>query len=207
MIRKARKKRPVWKHFNSGDRNINSHPYVQCKYCFKDFQRAVPERMQAHLDKCPGAPNNAKSQSKQQNTASTIDHVNYINEKMVRKKAPIWENFNVIGKSEDSHPHVQCKYCFKEFKRAVPHRMKLHIDEKCSKASNNANLQSRQQTIAPTTNNFSDHISEDEQQSLEILLVKALSSAAIPFSFVDNPMLFNFLSTSDHHLSYQMEKK
>ena len=41
---------------------------VKCKYCSKDFKRAVPEQMQAHLDKnCLKAPNNAKSQFRQQN--------------------------------------------------------------------------------------------------------------------------------------------
>src|SRR5579862_1982322 len=111
----VRKKGPVWEHFNSGSRN-DSHPHVQCKYCLKDFKRAIPERMQAHLDKkCPNAPSNAKSQS-------IID-----NEEIVSKKGPIWENFHIIGKHEDSHPHIQCKYCSKDFKRAIPKRMQAHL--------------------------------------------------------------------------------
>ncbi|CAB4485445.1 unnamed protein product [Rhizophagus irregularis] len=66
MIRKERKKGPVWVHFKTVVESNNSHPPVQCKYCYKNYQRAVPERMQAHLDKCPKAPSNAKSQPKQQ---------------------------------------------------------------------------------------------------------------------------------------------
>ncbi|CAB4390905.1 unnamed protein product [Rhizophagus irregularis] len=67
MIRKERKKGAVWKHFfKTVVESNNSHPPVQCKYCCKNYQRAVPERMQAHLDKCPKAPSNAKSQPKQQ---------------------------------------------------------------------------------------------------------------------------------------------
>jgi len=112
MIRKARKKGPIWKHFNSENRNDGSHPHVQCKYCSKIL--AVPERMQEHLDKkYPKAPNNAKSQSKQQNTMLIINKIDHINEEMVRKKGPVWENFHVIGNHEDTHPHVQCKFCFK----------------------------------------------------------------------------------------------
>ncbi|CAB4482374.1 unnamed protein product [Rhizophagus irregularis] len=192
MTRKERKKRHVWEHFNSGDRNVDSHPPVQCKYCLKYFQRGVPERMQAHLDdKCPSAPNNAKSHSTQQNITSTIESIDYINGKMVRKRGPIWEHFYLIDKYEDPHPHVQCKYCFKEFKRAVPHRMQTHIDEKCPN-SPNVNLRSTQQNTISITDNFNDCAREEEQKSLENLLTEALSSAKIPFSFVDNPLIIQF---------------
>ncbi|CAB4391541.1 unnamed protein product [Rhizophagus irregularis] len=97
-----------------------------------------------------------KSQSSQQsNTTSIIDYT----EEIVRKKGAIWKDFSIIGKREDSHPNVQCKYCFKEFKRAVPQRMQTHI-EKCLKATN----------------------------------IKALSSAKIHFSFVDNPTVIEFFN-------------
>ncbi|GBC07859.1 hypothetical protein RclHR1_07730012 [Rhizophagus clarus] len=64
----TKKRGPVWKHWTvitqnqvENNRN-NSHPPVQCNYCTKIFDRAVPSRMQIHLDKeCPGAPDNAKS--------------------------------------------------------------------------------------------------------------------------------------------------
>jgi hypothetical protein len=73
----ARKKGPVWKHYNIKDNNNKEkHPYVECKYCPKKFERGIPERMQDHLDqKCPKAPDNAKSQFGQQNTTSRIDHM------------------------------------------------------------------------------------------------------------------------------------
>ncbi|GES85214.1 hypothetical protein GLOIN_2v1786327 [Rhizophagus clarus] len=191
MIRKERKKRPVWNHFNSLSRSDVSHPHVQCIYCSKEFQRAIPERMQVHLDKkCPNAPNNAKSQSSQLNITTSVI-TNNINDEIARKKGPIWENFYIIDKYEDSHPNVQCKFCFKEFKRAVPQRMKTHI-EKCSKAPNNA--KSKYNQNISKINNIKDCISEAEQKSLEFLLAKALSSAEIHFSFVDNPSVIEFFN-------------
>ncbi|POG61633.1 hypothetical protein GLOIN_2v1786332 [Rhizophagus irregularis DAOM 181602=DAOM 197198] len=190
MTRIERKKGPVWKHFNSINKNDATHLPVQCIYCLKDFQRAVPERMQAHLDnKCPKAPTNAKSQSSQQsNTTSIIDYA----EEVVRKKGPVWKDFSIIGKREDSHPNVQCKYCFKEFKRAVPQRMQIHI-EKCEQAPNNVKSklkQSRQQNTIKI-NEINDCMSEEEQKFLESLLVKA---AEIHFSFVDNPSVIEFFN-------------
>ncbi|CAB4485444.1 unnamed protein product [Rhizophagus irregularis] len=75
MMRKERKKGRVWVHFKTIVESNDSHPPVQCKYCSKKYQRAVPERMQAHLDKCTNAPSNAKSQPKQQ---SIIDNFNSV---------------------------------------------------------------------------------------------------------------------------------
>ncbi|CAB5377623.1 unnamed protein product [Rhizophagus irregularis] len=87
-----------------------------------------------------------KSQSSQQsNTTSIIDYT----EEIVRKKGAIWKDFSIIGKREDSHPNVQCKYCFKEFKRAVPQRMQTHI-EKCLKATNSVKSKSKQQNTINT---------------------------------------------------------
>ncbi|GES90277.1 kinase-like domain-containing protein [Rhizophagus clarus] len=191
MTRKERKKRPVWNHFNSLSRSDVSHPHVQCIYCSKEFQRAIPERMQVHLDKkCPNAPNNAKSQSSQLNITTSVI-TNNINDEIARKKGPVWENFYIIDKYEDSHPNVQCKFCFKEFKRAVPQRMKTHI-EKCSKAPNNA--KSKYNQNISKINNIKDCMSDEEQKSLESLLAKALSSAEIHFSFVDNPFVIEFFN-------------
>ncbi|CAB4391545.1 unnamed protein product [Rhizophagus irregularis] len=195
MTRKERKKGPVWKHFNSIDNN--SHPRVQCIYCSKEFKRAIPERMQAHLDKkCPNAPNNAKSQSDQQNNStSIIDYTDNMGGGIVGKRGPVWENFHIIGKYEDSHPSIQCKYCSKEFKRAVPQRMQTHI-EKCEHAPNNIKSklkQSRQQNTIKI-NNINDYMSEEEQKPLVSLLAKALSSAEIHFSFIDNPFVIQFFN-------------
>ncbi|CAB5100070.1 unnamed protein product [Rhizophagus irregularis] len=198
MIRKKeRKKGPVWKHFYSISEHDDSHPHVQCIYCLKDFQRAVPERMQAHLDKkCPSAPNDAKSQSVQQNNStSIIGYTDNINEEIVRRRGSVWKNFHIIGKYGDSHPSVQCNYCSKEFKRAVPQRMQTHI-EKCEQVPNNVKSklkQSRQQNTIKI-NNINDYMSEEEQKSLESLLAKALSSAKIQFSFVDNPFVIQFFN-------------
>ncbi|RIA84976.1 hypothetical protein C1645_879605 [Glomus cerebriforme] len=53
----AKSKKPAWNHFN-----IIGGKRVRCKYCPKEFQQAVPKRMQDHLDKkCSEAPNKAKS--------------------------------------------------------------------------------------------------------------------------------------------------
>ncbi|RIA88464.1 hypothetical protein C1645_826327 [Glomus cerebriforme] len=111
---------------------------------------------------------------------------------MVRKKGPVWEHFNSKSRNDDSHPHVQCKYCPQIFQRAVPERMQAHLDKKCPKAPNNAKSQSIQQNITSTIDNISDNMSEEEQKSLEILLTKALSSAEVPHSFVDNPYVIQF---------------
>jgi hypothetical protein len=66
MSKRERKKGPVWAHFIIVDKSDDSHPPVQCKYCSKNYKRAVPERMQTHLDKCTKATSSAKSQPKQQ---------------------------------------------------------------------------------------------------------------------------------------------
>ncbi|GBC39217.2 zinc finger BED domain-containing protein 1-like [Rhizophagus irregularis DAOM 181602=DAOM 197198] len=78
----TKKKGAVWKHWtiitqNQTESNKNnSHPTVQCNYCSKVLNRAVPARMQNHLDKeCLGAPDNAKSKKNinlQGSTTSTI---------------------------------------------------------------------------------------------------------------------------------------
>jgi phage FluMu protein Com len=88
---------------------------------------------------------------------------------MVRKKGPVWQHYCIENNDDNSHPHVKCKYCDKEFKRAVPERMQTHLDKKCPHAPDNAKLQSRQQN---TTSNL-DHLSEEEKKSLKLLLSKA----------------------------------
>ncbi|CAB5362708.1 unnamed protein product [Rhizophagus irregularis] len=66
MVKRERKKSIVWTHFKIVAENDCSHPPVQCKYCCKSYQRAVPERMQTHLNRCPNAPSDAKLLPKQQ---------------------------------------------------------------------------------------------------------------------------------------------
>ncbi|CAB4417127.1 unnamed protein product [Rhizophagus irregularis] len=90
---------------------------------------------------------------------------------MVRKKGPVWNHFEIISNTINSHPHVKCKYCSKEYKRAVPERMQTHLDKKCVQAPNSAKSQSKQQN---TTSNL-DHLSEEEKKSLKLLLSKVLS--------------------------------
>ncbi|GBC28866.1 uncharacterized protein OCT59_001163 [Rhizophagus irregularis] len=108
---------------------------------------------------------------------------------MAREKGPVWEHFNCESRNNNSHPHVQCKYCSKNYQRGIPERMQAHLDKKCPKAPNNAKSQALQQNIKSTS---SDHINEEEQKYLEILLAKALSSAEVPSSFVENPLVIQF---------------
>ncbi|CAG8444761.1 12744_t:CDS:2 [Rhizophagus irregularis] len=90
---------------------------------------------------------------------------------MVRKKGPVWNHFEIISNTINSHPHVKCKYCSKEYKRAVPERMQTHLDKKCVQSPDSAKSQSKQQN---TTSNL-DHLSEEEKKSLKLLLSKVLS--------------------------------
>ncbi|RIA84972.1 hypothetical protein C1645_741930 [Glomus cerebriforme] len=84
-------------------------------------------------------------------------------ESKMRKKKPVWNHFKITGKDDDRHPNVKCKYCFKSYQRAVPERMKDHLNE-CKEAPSYA-----------------------KSQSNEALLVKVLISTHTPTSFVDNP--------------------
>src|SRR5687768_11588947 len=95
---------------------------------------------------------------------------------MVRKKGPVWEHFQIIGNNDKPHPCVQCKHCSKEFKRAVPERMQAHLNKKCPKAPNHAKLQTKQQNTTSKIDNI-EHMSEEEQKSLGLLLAKALTSS------------------------------
>ena len=74
-----KKKGVIWKHWTIITQNSttnNSHPTVQCNYCSKVFDRAVPVRMQAHLDKdCLNASSNAKSKSTIPTQDSTMPNI------------------------------------------------------------------------------------------------------------------------------------
>ncbi|GBB89101.1 hypothetical protein RclHR1_01580002 [Rhizophagus clarus] len=89
---------------------------------------------------------------------------------MVRKKGPVWDYYDIQSNVDNSHPHVKCKYCSKEFKRAVPERMQAHLNKKCPGAPDHTKSQSRQQN---TTSNL-DNLSDEERKSLKFLLSKAL---------------------------------
>ncbi|CAB5380525.1 unnamed protein product [Rhizophagus irregularis] len=119
---------------------------------------------------------------------------------MVRKKGPVWEHFQIVG-NNNSHPHVQCKYCSKDFQRAVPERMQAHLNKKCPKAPNNAKSQIKQQNTTSKIDNIEEHMSE-EQISLGLLLAKALTPTReeVKMQTDDNEQL---LYPSDiRHLGY-----
>ncbi|RIA88463.1 hypothetical protein C1645_774845 [Glomus cerebriforme] len=84
--------------------------------------------------------------------------------KKERKKGPVWEHFNIESNKDDSHPHVRCKYCSKDFKRAVPERMQAHLNKKCLEAPNNVKSQFMRQITTSRIDNFSDHLSEEESR-------------------------------------------
>ncbi|CAB4373771.1 unnamed protein product [Rhizophagus irregularis] len=107
----------------------------------------------------------------------------------MRKKGPIWNHFTIESKDYNSHPHVRCNYCSKDFQRAVPERMQAHVDKKCSKAPSNVK---QQNTMISITDNNGFHMSEKEQSSLESLLTKKLSSSEVLLSFVNNPVIIQF---------------
>src|SRR6266536_5854124 len=90
------------------------------------------------------------------------------------KKKTVWKNWKIIQKNNKSekHPHAQCKYCSKEFKRAIPQRMQKHLDKKCRYAPNNAKSHKSESCM-----------SEEEQKSFELLQDKALSLVEILTSY------------------------
>ncbi|CAB4389816.1 unnamed protein product [Rhizophagus irregularis] len=102
----------------------------------------------------------------------------------MRKKGEVWNHFTIVSKDYNSHPHVRCNHCSKDFQRGVPERMQAHVNTKCSKAPNNA----KQQNTISITDNNSFHMSEKEQSSLESLVTKKLSSSEVLLPFVNNPM-------------------
>jgi hypothetical protein len=77
----TKKKGAVWKHWTITTQDLTennskntSHPSVQCNYCPKIFDRAVPFRMQNHLNnECPAAPDNAKTKQTINSQSSTIN--------------------------------------------------------------------------------------------------------------------------------------
>ncbi|GET03290.1 hypothetical protein GLOIN_2v1786327 [Rhizophagus clarus] len=95
------------------------------------------------------------------------------------KRKPAWEHYNYEDKKEP-HPRVECKYCSKEYKRGVPERMQNHLD-RCKKAPKNAK-----------SSCDNDGMSKNEQNSLEVSLVKALSSAKVDPSFVEDQNVIEF---------------
>ena len=98
----GKKKRTIWNHWtvitqNSAENNKpSSHPSVQCNYCSKIFDRAVPFRMQAHLDKeCLGASDNSKLPYTEPspNTINTNIPISEINRPIKRTKLSTINNF------------------------------------------------------------------------------------------------------------------
>ena len=137
----TKKKGTIWKHWtviaqNQEENNNknNSHPSVQCNYCSKVFDRAVPLRMQNHLDKeCSGAPDDAKSKQNinSQNSTSSIvpntitntTHINRPTNRPVNRikitKTPKIENF-IDRMSEKEQEDLEFQLAQALFSAGVP---------------------------------------------------------------------------------------
>ncbi len=98
----GKKKRTIWNYWivitqNSAENNKpSSHPSVQCNYCSKIFDRAVPFQMQAYLDKeCLGASDNSKLPyiELSPNTINTNIPISEINRSIKRTKLSTINNF------------------------------------------------------------------------------------------------------------------
>jgi hypothetical protein len=115
------------------------------------------------------------------------------------------------------HPTVRCNYCSKVFEQGTSKRMQTHLNDGCSKAPISAKTKSTETPEPPipgpsiyemsqpsatkkpkknfkNTNieSFIDSISEEEQNTLEILLAQALFAAGIPFSSLENKYFIQF---------------
>lgn len=114
------------------------------------------------------------------------------------------------------HPSVRCNYCSKIFEQGISKRMQVHLNDSCPRAPDNAKTKLKQtsntsessSTITPTfiskakepkkqlrnttIENFVDRMSEEEQDTLEILLAQALFAAGVPFSFLENNYVIQF---------------
>src|SRR6266542_5637659 len=101
-IKIGKKKETIWNHWTVITQNLaennkpSSHPSVQCNYCSKIFDRAVPFQMQAYLDKeCLGAPDNSKLPYTEpsSNTINTNILISKINRPIKRTKLSTINNF------------------------------------------------------------------------------------------------------------------
>lgn len=114
------------------------------------------------------------------------------------------------------HPSVRCNYCSKHFEQGTSKRMQVHLNDSCPRAPDSAKTKTKQisevlespsastSTSIPTVKtpkkylknttieNFVDRMSEEEQDTLEILLAQALFAAGVPFSFLENDYVIQF---------------
>ncbi|CAG8641671.1 21575_t:CDS:1, partial [Racocetra persica] len=108
------------------------------------------------------------------------------------------------------HPRVKCNYCPKIFEHGIATRMQAHLDYNCLEAPENAKSKSKNQPTTPINTststsshiskqlitipiyNFMDHLSEEEQESLEFMLAQALFATGVPFAFLENPYVVKF---------------
>ena len=137
---------------------------------------------------------------------------------MVKRKGAVWKHWIIINENNNTiHPSVRCNYCSKTFDRGIPSRMQTHLDNICLGAPNNAKtkskitLESSNSTQLPTTSTpipivntqikrlkttkidkYIDHMSEEQQNNLEILLAQALFAAGVPFTFLENDYVIQF---------------
>ncbi|KAF0455057.1 sel1 repeat domain-containing protein [Gigaspora margarita] len=94
-----RGKKQVWKHWIVIKKDKDKkYPRAQCNYCHKEFERAIPKRMQKHLNKCLDAPDNAKSPEIRHNYGS------YINEKEQKSSRLLLNKALTLAEMLSSYP-------------------------------------------------------------------------------------------------------
>ncbi len=141
----GKKKRTIWNHWtvitqNSVENNKPSlHPSVQCNYCSKIFDRAVPFRMQAHLDKeCLGTPDNSKLPYTEPspNTINTNIPISEINRPIKRTKLSTINNF-IDRMNEEEQETLEFLLAQALFSAGVPFAFveNPQADEQISKAT------------------------------------------------------------------------
>ena len=136
---------------------------------------------------------------------------------MVKSKGKVWKHWTITDEVESNnkkHPSVCCNYCSKSFERGTAKRMQDHLNINCPRAPDSAKTISKQpsniaEISQPSTStftikqpnkrlknakieNFIDSMSEEEQDTLEILLAQALFAAGVPFSFLENNYIIQF---------------
>ena len=134
-----------------------------------------------------------------------------------KKKGKVWKHWKVTETESNNkkHPSVTCNYCSKTFERGTAKRMQEHLNNNCPRAPDSAKTSQQTSEISNITEapqsstsftakqqnkrlknakieNFMDSISEEEQDTLEILLAQALFAAGVPFSFLENEYVIQF---------------
>ncbi|CAB4446796.1 unnamed protein product [Rhizophagus irregularis] len=104
-----------------------------------------------------------------------------------RKKNPVWLHFIEGPLLNSSHHEAQYRYCFGKM-GGVPSNMLKHLKEECSNITELSDDDNDENVTQKTMESFVDKsIPPNEMTAIYQQLLRALLSANVPFSFVDNP--------------------